>query len=120
MAEFKQVMNDWYRMCKKYFNGEEWICDKECPMYPYSVCSKPTAMYPAPLEFDAETVSLYEEIIEAWAEKHIVVYPTWGEWLQSIGVAQLGSGMLSIHSAVAEQPIPVETAKKLGLNPKEG
>lgn len=45
--------------------------------------------------------------------------PTWQEWLIAIGVAEIGSGMLGIQPAIAEQPIPVGIAQKLGIEPKE-
>lgn len=46
-------------------------------------------------------------------------YPTWGEWLTQIGVAQAGSGMLSIQPAIAESQIPDDMAQKLEIKPKE-
>ena len=56
-----------------------------------------------------------------WAAEHPdPVYPTWGEWLVKMGVAEIGSGMLGIQPAIAEQPIPADIAGKLGVKPKEG
>ena len=63
--------------------------------------------------------AINEWMEEQDAEHPEPVYPTWGEWLIQIGVAQIGSGMLGIHPTMAVQPIPADIAQKLGLKPKE-
>lgn len=113
MAEFQDVMRQWGRYCKGYTENHNDDCSG-CPFEINGSCNsyaKDNAQY-------AEQI---EKHIMAWAAEHPEpVYPTWGEWLQEIGVAEVGSGMLSIHPATAEQPIPADIAQKLGIEPKEG
>ena len=115
--DFVQTMKDWRRMCdtiqsenqKTSSNG--WC--KGCPVQ--GVCVIDTEIK----DTTEKGFAMIGERIQSWAAEHPEpVYPTWGEWLQSIGVAELGSGMLSIHPAIAEQPIPAELAEKLEIEPK--
>ena len=115
MAEFAQTMKDWRRMCKAYTTDDDSCCDG-CPVVDFHEhgCGAIFEME------DSTNWQRYADTIRAWAAEHPEpVYPTWGEWLESIGVAQVGSGMLSIHPAIAEQPIPADTAQQLGIEPKE-
>jgi hypothetical protein len=62
-----------------------------------------------------------EKNVTAWAAEHKEpVYPTFREWLISIGVI----GQMSTHSVIADKlamtPIPADIAQKLGIEPKEG
>lgn len=80
MAEFVQTMKNWQRMCDKYFDGKEWVCNKICPMYGFEVCSKPTAKYPVPLDMEQKMAHDIECVIMKWAAEHPEpVYPTWKE-----------------------------------------
>lgn len=112
MADFVQTMKDWLRMCqfmdKEYGNSS---CDN-CPLggcsAVYEMCGK-------------ENFSNMEHNIVAWAAEHPEpVYPTWGEWLMSIGVI---SGLFPNGAIDAlgnlKQPIPADLAEKLGIEPKE-
>lgn len=106
MAEFREVMKQWRRFCKSHSN-----CG-ECEFDGKGICGE--------AHLSDVPYSDMEMRIMAWAAEHPVVYPTWGEWLESIGVAEVGSGMLSIHPAIAEQPIPASFAREHGIEPKEG
>jgi hypothetical protein len=63
-----------------------------------------------------------ERTVMSWAAEHPApVYPTWGEWLMSIGVIN----GVHPHGAIdalgnLKQPIPADIAQKLGIEPKEG
>lgn len=116
MTDSVQAMKDWRRMCK--FCSDEGMADGRhgcadvCPIGDNPVCGDLQGATDRDIEDAAKA-------IEKWAEEHPEPrYPTWGEWLQSMGVAVLGSGMLSIHPAIAEQPIPAEMAEKLEIEPK--
>ena len=111
--DFVQTMKDWRRMCqhmdKEYGNSS---CDN-CPLggcsAVYEMCGK-------------ENFTNMERDISAWAAEHPEpVYPTWGEWLMSIGVI---SGLFPNGAIDAlgnlKQPIPADIAQKLGIEPKEG
>jgi hypothetical protein len=113
VADFVQIMKDWRRMCqfmdKEYGNSS---CDK-CPLggcsAVYEMCGK-------------ENFSNMEHGITEWAAEHPEpVYPTWAEWLMSIGVI---SGLFQNGAIDARgnfrQPIPADIAQKLGIEPKEG
>ena len=120
MAEFQEVMRQWKRMCDKYFDGKNWVCSKTCPMYVFEVCSKPTVKYPVPLEIGQDLAHEIDCVIMSWAAEHPEpVYPTFREWLISIGVI----GQMSTHSVIADKldmtSIPANIAQKLGIEPKE-
>jgi len=51
MSEFSKVMHEWHRMCDCFFDGTEWACDKDCPLYKYKLCLE---KYPVPLEMTQE------------------------------------------------------------------
>ena len=108
MAEWMEIMNQFNRMCWSY--QRECMCPMACPMNGVNISQCRKIAFERPKET--------EEIVVQWAAEHPVVYPTWSEWLQEIGVAQVGSGMLSIHPAIAEQSIPADIAQKLGIEPK--
>ena len=110
MAEFQEIAKHWKRMCKKYWSST--TCHG-CPI------AENEKAYEACASIDLD-IQKMEECVMSWAVEHPEpVYPTWGKWLEDIGVAQVGSGILSIHPAIAEQPIPADIAQKLGLEPKE-
>lgn len=106
MAEFFDVMVEMRRMHDDYDD-----CDGGCPLSDKGFCKKPYC------EIDEEDIKEAEKIIMEWSKEHPVVYPTWGEWLTQIGVAQLCCGMLGIHPAIADSHIPDDIAKKVGLEP---
>ena len=111
MAEFQEVCKHLKRMCELYGNN----CI-ECPLDDKDFCSLSAG------DRTAETYKKAEEIIMSWAAEHPEpVYPTWGEWLMSIGVIN----GIHPHGAIdalgnLKQPIPAEFAEKLGIEPKEG
>ena len=114
MAEFCELVRIKKRLCAKYKCG---FCNG-CPLGKgeNSLCGIISVNHYPDFQFK----ELEDELL-SWAAKNPEpVYPTWEEWLVSIGVAQVGSGMLSIHPAISEKPIPADIAQKLGLKPKEG
>ena len=74
-----------------------------------------------------------ETIITTWAAEHPEpVYPTWGEWLISIGAARkIPTGIpFELHDGrivdspwetvvAVNTPLPADIAQKLGIEPKE-
>jgi hypothetical protein len=110
MAEFFDVMVEMRRMHDDYDD-----CNDGCPLSGKGFCNKPYC------EMDEEDIKEAEKIIMEWSKEHPKVvheaYPTWGEWLTQIGVAQLGCGMLGIHPVIAKSRIPDDIAKKFGLEP---
>lgn len=117
--EFKKAMTIIRRMC----NNGEANCDK-CPLFLSHNCSvRPWA--------DSDAVRV-EGILEKWAKEHPEpVYPTWREFLTSIGVipkvtiaatekTQFDvSGDWAEAYALTQNRIPADIAEKLGLKPKE-
>ena len=71
--------------------------------------------------FSDDYIANIEKEVMAWAAEHPApVYPTWGEWLMSIGVIN----GVHPHGAIdalgnLKQPIPADIAQKLGIEPKE-
>lgn len=113
MAEFVQTMKDWHRMCESCDRNEKIGC-----IVNGSVCAGFRKMIN---EIDLEVV---EAKVTAWATEHPEpVYPTWSDYLHSIGVLykkHTASGdVTSINWGYMMAPIPDDKAKKLGLKPKE-
>lgn len=112
VAEFTEVLKQFNRMCWYYQRKRE--CPIGCPMNGVNIsqCRKVT------FEEPKET----EQIIMEWAADHPIVYPTWWEWLVSIG-AVTRKVKPDVASELIEtgllDDIPVDTAKMLGINPKE-
>ena len=81
-------------MDKEYGNSS---CDN-CPLCGcsavYEMCGK-------------ENFASMERDISTWAAEHPVVYPTWWDWFAAGGLDP-------------DDPIPADTAQKLGIEPKEG
>lgn len=116
MAEFNDVIKDWIRMCRVYlkdisqgaFSG--FSCegcpvyrtlDKEtckCPMFRLEWTSVGNALD------DRAVRSEIEQEVTRWAEEYPPVYPTWGEWLKSIGIWD-----------TPDMPLTEEIAEKLGI-----
>lgn len=68
-----------------------------------------------------------EELVMSWAAEHPEpVYPTWYEWLEDVGIVyKVKSEYSQIYDIVLStpklfEPIPADTAQKLGIEPKEG
>ena len=114
MAEFREVMTRFARLCDYYSQsschgcpvdeeGFNCACEKQG-------CSKSSA-------------EELEAIIMKWAAEHPVVYPTWYEWLTSIG-AVTRKVKPDVASTLIEtgllDPIPADLAQMLGVEPKEG
>ena len=107
MAEFQEVMRQYDRMCSHY---EECA---GCPFHRNVIwCIKKIGGK----RYVNENARPAEEIIMAWAAEHPEpVYPTWTEYFRMIGVFPSWSG----HEILDATHIPAETAKKLGVEPKE-
>ena len=131
MADFVQTMKDWRRMCKQYAE-EEHECEG-CPLEDITphACG---AIFEDEFADVADWTEL-EQRVMAWAkEHHEPVYPTWEEWLQSVGVMESSEGLLrrikgqllidgipayAVPTAKVLQPMDADIAQKLGLQPKE-
>lgn len=104
MAEFREVMAQFARLCDYYSQngchgcpvdeeGFNCACEKQG-------CSKSSA-------------EDLEAIIMSWAAEHPVVYPTWYEYLSDYYRAAFGD-----MSVISKQPIPADIAQKLGIELK--
>lgn len=109
MAEFQEVMKQWRRRCeaceknervKCYING--YVCEAFCKMQKH---------------IDPEFV---EKDVMSWAAEHPEpVYPTWEDFLESVGLGEFVSGTARL-AWLRETHIPADIAEKLGIEPKEG
>jgi hypothetical protein len=107
-------MKDWRRMCQymtKMFGDDS--CDK-CRL---TGC---VAIYEDNGEIDYTDV---ENKVDAWAAEHPEpVYPTWGEWLESIEVIKYNERADNINYFIrpthkTNTQIPADIAQKLGIEP---
>lgn len=127
MSEFSKVMHEWHRMCDYFFYDTEWVCNEDCPLYNHEICSNPEEKYPVPLEMTQELADEIAQTIMIWAKENPEpVYPTFAEWLNSIGVAisdrpfpapNIPVPVFQANEKMFE-PIPEKLAKKLELKPK--
>ena len=117
MAEFKQVMHDWRRMCCAMVkdHGEVDACE-HCPLEKWGC---------PPIYEDSvdgvkwETV---ERVVMAWAaENPESVYPSWMEYLLTQDGCKdaYNGGNDTLWKWMWTTPIPADKAERLGLKPKE-
>lgn len=113
MAEFQEVIKQFKRLC----DSANQDCSS-CGLENMS-CS---------IKDIVDNSAAFEKRVSAWAAKHPEpVYPTWAEWLNSIGViiGEQPFPALNIPVYVYQastkmlEPIPANIAEKLGIIPKE-
>lgn len=106
MAEFIDVVHTIQRICKR--------ADGRCP-----ACLLGEFACPNNVRFDKTDEAAFrelEDVVNKWAEENQEpVYPSWFEWLKSVGV--LPADQIVCHSGL-EQSIPADIAQKLGIEPK--
>ena len=113
MAEFQEVMQQWSRMCHSNNEGNCDKCDviKEQSWLGF-MCRHGI------LGVDDKDIKSVETIITTWAAKHPKpVYPTWWEWLKSLGVLHRNDRAYSYEGI--HEHIPEEFAKAHGIAPEE-
>ena len=129
MAEFQEVMREWTRMCNAVPDKAEHrnLCsDNEsgyvCPLRENGLCNLAIATQ------TNEDWAEGEHIIMSWAAEHPEpIYPTWGEWLDEMGVVGLEPSpryeenyqMVYFCKLKIDSPIPADIATKLGIKPQE-
>ena len=74
-----------------------------------------------PLDWTEEAAEQFEAIVIKWAEEHPEpVYPSWGEYLDSLYNEIPKNNKSMFYTWLEETPIPRKIAKKLDLKPVEG
>ena len=117
MAEFKAVVKEIERMCNAY---QDKCCTDECPLYLGNLCYAQVMSHV--YTDDADEL---EDAVMSWSKEHSApTYPTWEEWLVEQGILQSyyigGTGKhVYTMSEFGCSPIQDDTAKKLGIQPKE-
>lgn len=109
MAEFQEVMRQWVRARKATkCRGEE---------------NDMLAVYPLEA-YDDKLIAGIEERVMAWAAEHPEpVYPTWAEYLVSIGVLPEETSKDTLIKDLSKgmmKHVTADIAQKLGIEPKEG
>lgn len=129
MAEFKDVMRQYKRMCDEFRSGlHEKYCD-ECPVS--SIVNGKDATC---TEVVRSAPEWFEKTVMDWAEKHPEPrYPTWEEWHKTnfpdarpdicpnyfMSNKPLGTCAVSCKKC-ANTTIPADIAEKLGIKPIGG
>lgn len=120
MAEFAEVARAWKRMCSKM---------NRCEGCPIVAASHGARCGVIPSTVAVKNIEEIEKAVTNWAaENPEPVYPTWLEWLESLGYGiafRDGSGIDGVDGWAfsfkeAGKPIPADIAQKLGIEPKEG
>lgn len=120
MAEFQLVTKEIERMCDYY---ESECRTDNCPLYAKDLCyAKALSM------IDSDNCDKLAKVVMKWAEEHPKpMYPTWAEYLKSIGVITSDNPfpapnimvcLFQVERKMFEH-IDAETGQKLGLEPKE-
>lgn len=123
MAEFQIVAKEIERLCKTY---QDKCRTDECPLYLEDLCYAQAMSH-----ICGDEAGKLEDTVMAWAKKHPKpVYPTWIEWLKSIGVIPYMTGLVvttdgdgnfvNAHLEINENAIkemPIDIVKKLELKP---
>ena len=117
MANFVQTMKDWRRMCMAM---EKLRPDDSC-------CGCPLEGYGCPAIYEDNSHVDYNDVeknVMSWAAEHPEpVYPTWLEWMHSMGLV-LDAGISDekenyMLGLTVRDPIPADIAQKLGIEPKK-
>lgn len=107
MAEFKEVCKQWRRMCgeiQRCSAEKNECCAMHCALGNNPFCGE----VPNATDKDLENA---EAVIMKWAKYNPEpVYPTWENWLTTLGVQSFNE---------LSKPIPADIAEKLGIAPKE-
>ncbi len=110
MAKFQEVMRQWRRFCKSHNH-----CG-ECEFDGKGICGEAHVSKTPYADIELRIMS--------WAAEHPEpVYPTWGEYLASIGVmkpAEPDKAYEIWFTQLYSTNIPADIAQKLGIEPKEG
>ena len=110
MAEFKEVMKQYYRMF------ETRMCTSACPLKDeeFDICR---TIGSAATDYGAEEV---ERIIMAWAAEHPEPqYPAWIEFFLTIGLAERDGDGYRLRVEEFNKPMDPDIARKLNVDPKE-
>ena len=102
MAEFQEVMREWVRSRKA-------INEDKLSYWPLNM-------------FTNDFIANIEKEVMEWAAEHPVVYPTWWEWLVSIGAVTrkvTPDVALELANTGLMDQIDPDTANELGIEPKE-
>lgn len=112
MAEFSDVIKQFKRMCWYYGRDKK---QKSCP-----ICtSYPNCNIGQCRKIAFEQPTCFEDVVMAWAAEHPVFYPTWGEYLCSIGLIRDCHSGAEVACRLFDNSIPADIAEKLGIEPKE-
>lgn len=127
MAEFQEVMKQWRRMCDKHLCSE-----KHCYAVTYDLICPITISHegnPCSIGFvdcSPESMAQVEQIVMEWASENpepVYEYPTWWEYLQSIGVLGVNAsktmGISYATDRICTERVPKDIAEALGIEPKE-
>ena len=123
-------MRHWNRMCRECFMDKDIDAKDVCANCPIrkegldSCCIAIFEISDIDDAFDFEKYNRIVEIVDKWAEIHPEpVYPSWLEYLVSIGVIHEGDSgdqgayCYGIVNDIRQQ-LPICIAKKLGVSPK--
>lgn len=118
MAEFQMIAKNLERLCDTYRSLSRCGTD-ECPLYCENLCYARQMIH-----VHGDDAGRLEDVVIAWAKEHPEpVYPTWYEWLTSIGALtrilnpDVASNLVEIGLSLLD-PIPADIAQKLGIEPK--
>lgn len=119
VAEFQNIIKQLNRLCKMNFNSNN--CSNTCPL---ELLHKKYLDAPSCKEELFVHTKEVEQIVSEWAAEHPEpIYPTWGEYLASIGVMKPAKPDETYEiwfTQLYSTNIPADIAQKLGLQPKEG
>lgn len=127
MAEYREIVEQFERMCEHYEN-----CDG-CPLQPIGKLNKEKDRSDC-MEWSFKSPKDFQYKVMGWAVEHPeLVYPTWIEWLKSMGVVPYMMGLVVTRgaddghfhdghvniTAKALEAIPADMAQKLNIRPVE-
>ena len=131
MAEFQVVMQEVHRMCREH--GSTCM---GCPVFNFNLFGTSSCKLKEGIYGEADFEKI-EAAVMKWAEEHpLPAYPNWNEWQSSnfpnadgtikpcmfLGIKEMnrinGTSCEQISCwRCANNPIPADTAEKLGIKP---
>lgn len=115
MAEFKEVMKQWKRLCNWMDNkySPDPLCN-HCPLYEI-VNGGCGAIYEMYHDYDYDKMA---EVIMKWAEENPVEYPYMFDVLQDVFNMPKGLSPMNIWEWINTIRIPADIAEKLDIEPE--
>lgn len=118
MAEFKNIMRDWKRLCKAFTTEIDKTCCDNCPIMALDYDEHGCDAIFSDWANNAKWEDVEQTVIEWAKENPEPVYPMWAKWLERNVDGVDADSIYEAWHILCTTRIPAEIAEKLGIAPK--